>query len=148
MKVFIRGSSRAFTRSELLGFVESGLRGPWYRGFRSRGRVAACHILRIMDVSGRRSEYHGLVEVTPGRAAWALIQKLDGGRLRGDTVQVRRWFERDARDDRRGIGGLRGYPQDDERRAAAERRRLVRVQYLDELPAVLRGRDALARGLV
>lgn len=148
MRIFIRGDGRTFTRSDLLGLVEGGLRGPWYVGFRSRGRISACHILRIMDVSGRRSEYHGLVDVTPGKAAWGLIQKLEGRRLRGDTVEVRRWFERDERDNRRSIGGLLQYPEDAERRAATERRRLVRVQFLDELPAVLRSRDALARGLV
>jgi hypothetical protein len=143
MKIFIRGHGGAFGRQELVDFVESGLRGPWYTGFRSQGEVASCQILRIMDVSGRRCEYHGLIHVKPSKVGWALIQKLNGKRMRGKAVQVRKWFERSKSHDRRSLGGLHTYPLDRERRGAQERRRMVRVQLLKDLPSALKGAERL-----
>lgn len=139
MKIFIRREDGVFSRSELLRFVKGGLRGPWYTAFRSRGKVAACRALRIMDVSGRRSEYHWLVEVAPAKAAWLLIQKLNGRRIRGKPVQVRRWFDRSKAGDRRDVGDFYPSSADRERRAGADRRRLVRVQFLYEPPAAVLG---------
>lgn len=145
MKIFIRGNGGAFGRDELIRFAESGLRGPWYTGFRPRGELLNCHILRVMDASGRRSEYHGLIEVKPSRVGWDLIQRLNGKRLHGRAVQVRKWFERNRSRDRRTEADYGVFPRERERRAQHERRRLVRVQYLNDLPHALLADGQLRR---
>lgn len=146
MKLFIRCHGEAFDRDTLTDFVDRGLRGPWYKGFRARGEVVACRIVRVMDLAGRRVEYHGLVEVRPARIGWYLIQRLQGRPLQGRPVQVRKWFERSAQGmDRRQLGGLAVLPAERERRRVADRRRLVRVQLLDTLPPVITRQPARAR---
>lgn len=137
MKIFIRGNGGAFSREELVRFAESGLRGPWYTGFRQKGELLNCQIVRVMDQAGRHSEYHGLIEVKPSRVGWELIQRLNGKKLHGRSVQVRKWFDRSKSQDRRSQAELHTFPSDSERRQRTERRRLVRVQYLSDLPPAL-----------
>lgn len=147
MKIFIRGNGVAFSREELLGFVERGLRGPWYTAFRQLGDVASCQIMRVMDVSGRRVEYHGLVDIKPTRVGWRVIERLQGARLRGEPVQVRKWFERSGggSGDRRRSRDILPYPRHSDRRAQLERRRMVRVQLLNDVPAAVRQLGASRR---
>lgn len=146
MKIFIHCDGQAIDRGTLTDFVRRGLRGPWYTGFRSQGELVACQILRLMDASGRHVEYHGLVEVRPARVGWELIERLHGRRLQGRAVQLRKWFERAGRgSDRRRLSGLAAFPTARENRQGRERRRLVRVQYLDQLPSLVRLDTARAR---
>jgi len=141
MKIFIRCNGGAFSRDELSGFVRRGLRGPWYTGFRQTGDIVQCQIVRAMDRSGRRIEYHGLVEVRPTRIGWQLINRLNGRSLHGQAVEVRKWFERNGggSSDRRHARDLIPFPVARNRRQPSERRRLVRVQLLRDLPDAVLG---------
>lgn len=146
MKIFVRCQGDAFDRGALTDFVRRALRGPWYTGFRLRGQVVDCHIVRVTDLSGRRSEYHGLVEVRPARIGWYLVQCLDGKPLMGKVVRVRKWFDRNGRcPDRRRLAGLSAYPRHLDRRSGGERRRMVRVQLLQDLPELLTRQPLRAR---
>lgn len=146
MKIFVRCQGDACDRAALMEFVRRALRGPWYTGFRRRGEMVDCRIVRVMDLAGRRAEYHGLIEVRPTRVAWCLVQHLDGQPLQGRVVQVRKWFERNSRcTDRRQLAGLSAYPRHLDRRSGRERRRLVRLQLLDDLPRVLTRQPLRAR---
>lgn len=134
MKIFVRSTGGAFTRRQLIRFAYAGLRGPWYTLYRPEGEVRDCRILRITDASGRRVDFHGLLDVRPTAAAWALIQRLDSKMLAGNPVRVRKWFERvNAGAGRRGLPSARPWPGDDRRRIT-DRRRTVRVQLLQDLP--------------
>lgn len=138
MKLFIRCQRNAVDRAALMKFVRRALRGPWYTGFRRRGEVVDCRIVRVMDRPGRHVEYHGLVDVRPARIGWQLVQSLNGQALRGGTVQVRKWFDRSGRGtDRRKLTGLSAMSRDMDRRGGGERRRLVRLQLLDDVPNLL-----------
>lgn len=147
MKIFIRCHGEAFSRGALTDFVSRALRGPWYTGFKRRGRVVDCQIVRVMDLNGRRTEYHGLVEVRPARIGWYLVQRLDGRPLRGRRVRVRKWFDRSSSGgvDRRKVGGLSAFPEERDRRSGEERRRMVRMQLLRDLPSLLARRPQSAR---
>lgn len=138
MKIFIRGNGSSFTRKQLLAFVAKGLRGPWYTGFRPQGEVVRCHILRAMDAKGRQVEYHGLVEVSPSRVGWQVISRLNGSKMQDQLMELRRWFDRRPSRDRRDVADLGRFPEARNRRAGKERRKLVRVQKLDDLPEAMR----------
>jgi hypothetical protein len=141
MKIFIRGNGGAFSRDDLTAFVRRGLRGPWYTGFRQSGDIVQCQIVRAMDRAGRHIEYHGLVEVRPTRIGWQLMSRLNGQRLHGRAVEVRKWFERNAggSSDRRQAHDLTPFPAARNRRKPSERRRLVRLQLLHDLPDAVLG---------
>lgn len=146
MKIFVRCQGDPCGRGALTDFVRRALRGPWYTGFRQRGEVVDCRVVRVMDLSGRRVEYHGLVEVRPARIGWYLVQRLDGRQLLGAPAQVRKWFDRDGRcADRRRLAGLSAYPRHLDRRSGHERRRMVRLQLLDDLPNLLTRQPRRAR---
>jgi hypothetical protein len=66
--------------------------------------------------------------------------------LGDQAMEVRRWFERRPVRDRRDLGDLSKYPAARERRAGKERRRLVRVQKLDDLPQAVQGMANARRG--
>lgn len=146
MKIFLRCHGQAMSRDTLLRFVRKGLRGPWYAGFRELGEIGSCLIVRVMDLSGRQIEYHGLVEVRPARLGWQVMQRLNGRRLMGQQVQARKWFDRTSQGaDRRRLEGLQAYPMDQDRRRDTDRRRMVRVQFLKEVPEVVIRQPARAR---
>ena len=140
MKIFIRCNGTVMGSDTLTDFVDRGLRGPWYTGFRHRGELVNCQIVRVIDTSSRQVEYHGLVDVRPTRIGWQLIQRLDGQRLNGVPVRVRKWFDRNGQGvDRRHLGHMDNTPMQRDRRQTSDRRRMVRMEILDELPeAVLR----------
>lgn len=138
MKIFIRSAGEAFDRASLERFARAGLRGPWYTAFRPRGDLVKCNILRVMDQSGRRVDYHGLLEIKPTSVGWDLIKRLDGKMLDGRPVKVRKWFERvDTSNDRRRNRPMENVRSQPERRAQGDRRRMVRLQLLEDLPQVL-----------
>jgi hypothetical protein len=146
MKIFIRGNGSSFTRKQLLAFVAKGLRGPWYSAFRAQGEVVRCHILRAMDARGRHVEYYGLVEVAPSRIGWQIISRLNGAAMQDQTMEVRRWFDRRPTRDRRDVGEMSKFPAARNRRVGEERRRLVRVQKLDDLPQAVQSLSGARRG--
>ncbi len=146
MKIFIRSAGEAFDRASLERFARAGLRGPWYMAFRARGDLVACRIVRVMDQSGRRVDYHGLLDVKPTSAGWDLIKRLDGKRLDGRPVRVRKWFDRaGSNGDRRRNRTMEALRPPLERRRLGDRRRMVRVQFLDDLPEVLVHQSARGR---
>lgn len=124
MKIFIRDISPRTERGALYSFVNKAMRGPWYKGFASTGEIDSCEIIRIKDMETGAIEYHGVVEISPGKIGWEVISLLNGTSFMGRTVQVRKWFDRTGDVDRRvplATSAQRGY----ERRKRKDRRREI-----------------------
>jgi hypothetical protein len=71
--------------------------------FVSKPALRKCHILRIEDQLARSVEFHGLLSIQPSKSSQNLLQKLDGKQFNGKPVEVRRYYKRSFRMDRRII---------------------------------------------
>ena len=71
--------------------------------FFSRPALRKCQLLRIEDLQRRTVEFHGLVSIQPTKSSKNLLQKLDGQKFKGKPVEVRRYFKRSFRMDRRVV---------------------------------------------
>ncbi len=101
MKLFLRQVPSDSTAEELCGFVEPVVGPRWYTPFRAAGEVSQCQLLTISKSQGESIETHGLVDIEPPHVAEVAIIRLNGRKLRGRVVEVRRWFDRSADNDRR-----------------------------------------------
>ena len=96
MKIFIPRVPETTTKMELRRFAEEHLKKRLYLPFMQKPRIAACEILRITDNEGA-VEHHGLLTVSPDRAAQWLIAHLMGSRLNGKIIVARQYHERTRR---------------------------------------------------
>ena len=105
MWVFVRQIPKSSaTRGELVKFVNKGLRPSWiFFPFSSHAKVKRCEILQIFNPETKTTEYHGLVQIDPSKAALPVIERLNGRKLKGKPVEVRKYFRRSPHRDRRRI---------------------------------------------
>lgn len=116
--LFLRKIPEGVTRKELKAFIQRTVKEFDNRPFSLKTAVCNCSIVSITDPGDGSREYHGLVEVQPAKAAMQAIAALNGKRLRGHPVEVRRYRHRSPlRDPRDGlIGYALGTNEDAERR--------------------------------
>jgi hypothetical protein len=78
--------------------------------------VSNCSILRITDPLTAASEYHGLIEIQPAKAAMRAIDELNGRELNGKKIEARRYYNRSLLRDRlqhgSGMDGAKGGRQE------------------------------------
>lgn len=102
MLVFIRMLPESVTVTDLAQFVDKAMQRPWSGLFRNRGNYDKLQIVKITDRDTQSIEYHGLLEIEPAEVALGAMKKLNNMRLKGQLVQVRRYFRRSPYLDRRG----------------------------------------------
>jgi len=102
MYIFVRRIPEGVSRRELTRFVDKATSSFWRRlPFVTHPQVEKCEILRIEDLETHSVEYHGLISVQPAKAALSLINRLNGERLHGKAVEVRKYYRRSSYKDRR-----------------------------------------------
>ena len=104
MWVLLRQIPNKSTRQELGKFVNKGLKPSWmFFPFPSQAKVKRCEVLQILNPKTKTIEHHGLVQIDPSKAALHVIKRLNGRKLQGKPIVVRKYFRRLAHRDRRHI---------------------------------------------
>lgn len=94
--VFLRGIPENLTRKELKAFIMPAVRTATGRSVGLKGAVSGCTILRMTDPQSGATEFHGLVEIHPAKVAIHAIAELNGKKLGGQRIEVRRYQPRSA----------------------------------------------------
>ena len=108
MWIFLRQIPKgAATRDELGRFVSRSLQPSWLSFLSApSAKIKRCEILQIVNPETQSTEYHCLVQINPSTAAPLVIKRLNGRKLQGKPVEVRKFFRRSPlRDRRRSISG-------------------------------------------
>lgn len=115
MEVFIRRLPNSTTRLDLMQFITSALKPKWYLlQFSPSGNLMHCDICRIEDPHNNQVEYHGIVQIEPPSAAINVIKQLNGEFFKSKKVEVRKFFRRSIKRDRRRMSPTQ--PITDQRR--------------------------------
>jgi hypothetical protein len=101
MKIFLRQIPANASKADLWSAVQRAIAPRWYFPLRRTGAIHGCHVLKIVDRTNNRLEFHGIVDVEPEHAALSAILKLNGRKLLGKVVEAREWRERSVDRDRR-----------------------------------------------
>jgi len=101
MKVFLRRIPAGTNRNDICRFVEPVIKPRWFRLFKDRGAMQSCQLLEIREPDGRYVETHGLVDIEPEMVAAQALLRLNGRKLNGQIMEVRRWHDRSGQNDRR-----------------------------------------------
>ena len=108
---------------DLRKFVRKGISNRWFFiPSSNRGNIKKCGILRVTNPETKTMECHGLVLIQPIKTALSTIQQLDGAKLNGTTVGVRRYIQRSSERDRRNHFIIPSLSQNGERRRQDRRR--------------------------
>jgi hypothetical protein len=103
VQIFIRLLPDDVSQSDLRHFVSDALHRSWFVRS-SNGQIVAVEIRKLTNSETYSTEYHGIVDVEPAKAAMQAIQKLNRNNLKGKDVEVRKFFQRsDLRDRRRHL---------------------------------------------
>ena len=102
MELFIRRLPEATTRLDLIQFVSDALKPRWHLlQFAPAGSLTGCEILRIEDTDQESVEFHGVIHIEPAAAALTALERLDGNYFKSKKVEVRKYFHRSIKRDRR-----------------------------------------------
>lgn len=131
MDIFIRRLPNAITRLDLMQFISDALKPRWYRlQFNPPGKLTHCEICRIQDINSNRVEYHGIAQVEPPTAGLQVINRLNGELFKNKQVEVRKFFRRSTKRDRRDQPvQILTHPLFDNRRQD-RRRPSIRIEFL------------------
>jgi hypothetical protein len=131
MEIFIRRLPNSTTRLDLMQFISAALRPKWYLlQFTPIGSLGRCDICRIDDPKTKQVEYHGIAHIEPPSAALHLINRLNGEMFKTKKVEVRKFFHRSSKRDRRQIPADQ-LPKDIfEKRKQDRRRSGIQTDYL------------------
>ncbi len=119
MKILIPHIPSEIKRQELLSVVQRAVKPRWFMPLKKGGTVAKCSLIRILDVDSGGVEIHGLVDVYPERTAEKVIRSLDGKKLHGYRLSVRKWADRTLM-----VGGKKKLPDG---QTACKRRRNLEI---------------------
>lgn len=104
MDIFIRRLPNSTTRLDLMQFISAALKPKWYLlQFAPLGKLTHCDICRIDDTGNGQVEYHGIAQVEPPSAALQVINRLNGEYFKSKKVEVRKFFRRSSKRDRRHL---------------------------------------------
>lgn len=125
------------TCKELEKFIGKGLQPSWMLlPLLSHSILKRCEILQIFNPETKTAEYHGLVQIDPGKAE-ALINRLNGRKLQGTPIEVRKYIRRSSiRDHRRVLSDHEG-PQEFRRQDRRRDGLRSRVLHAPEVARVL-----------
>ena len=131
MLVFIRMLPESVTVTDLEQFVDKAMQRSWSGLFRNRGSYDKLQILKITDRDTQSIEFHGLLEIEPAEVALSVMKKLNNMRLKGQLLQVRRYFRRSPYLDRRGQMPGREELKFVDRRTGDRRRPHLEIESVD-----------------
>ncbi len=134
MKIFVRALPQDTSPLSLQDFAEHILTPPWYLPLRKKIRVKSCVVLKIQDLDLNTTEFHGLLEVTPYKAAKEAITLLNQRRFHGRFLTARIWRDRSESYGLRPIGGSEEIPS-----ATGEERRRPRLVIQRYVPPDFQG---------
>lgn len=134
MKIFVGGLWPQVSQKEMRKLVQDALKGPWYRLGAARGQMVGCELMKMTDKRDGQVEHNGVIEVSPTRLGWELLESLNGAIINGRPLRVHKWFPRDGMRDRRGILSDRTLSSGLERRECPDRRGHLRI----DIPSVVR----------
>jgi len=138
MWIFLRQIPNESTRRELGKFASKGLKPSWvFFPFPSHAKVKRCEILQILNPKTKTIEHHGLVQIDPSKAALQVIERLNGQRLQGKLIVVRKYFRRSPHWDRRRIFSNREERRELRRQDRRRDRLRSRVLHAPEIERVL-----------
>jgi len=104
MWLLLRQIPKGATCKELGKFVGKGLKPSWMLfPLQSSSILKRCEILQIFNPEKKTTEYHGLVQIDSGKASTQLIKRLNGRKLLGTLIEVRKYIRRSSIRDRRLI---------------------------------------------
>ncbi|MEO5344190.1 MAG: RNA-binding protein [Gammaproteobacteria bacterium SHHR-1] len=106
MNIIITFIPNSTTLQELERFVRSGLGLPL--AFWNKAKLRHCDILNILDRDTGGREAHGLAYFISDEAADQAVKALNGKKINGKPVEVRRFFYRRPGDQRKSLGNLKG----------------------------------------
>lgn len=130
MEIFIRRLPNSTTRLDLMQFISTALKPKWYLlQFSPIGTLGHCDICRIDDPKTRQVEYHGIAHIEPPSAALQLIKRLNGEVFKTKKVEVRKFFHRSTKRDRRHTAPEQ-VSSNSEKRKQDRRRSGMRIDYL------------------
>lgn len=103
--LFVRNIPTGTTVPEIRDYVESGV--SWVIRMKAGFKFKILRVQILTTVYGKTMEqdFHGLVTITPDHVAEDIIKKLRFKYLRGQRVLVRKYYERNASNDRRSRHG-------------------------------------------
>ena len=131
MDIFIRRLPNSTTRLDLMQFIASALKPKWYRlQFSPLGKLTHCDICRIDDSQNDQVEYHGIARIDPPSAALQVINRLNGELFKNKQVEVRKFFRRSAKRDRRHLRKEGPLPGRLEKRKQDRRRPDLHMEHL------------------
>lgn len=113
------------THQDILNFVEPALSGKTKR-FSNNGVLEEIKIIGLYDDLADSVEYHGLLIITPDRAALQVIKLLNNRQLLGKPIVVREYRVRSIQNDPR-LKSLHKAMVLKERRTASRRRTNLKV---------------------
>ena len=129
MWLIIAKISADTTHTNLNKFVTKGMNGKWFfLPSRNNGNIKKCGILRITNPKTKSVECHGLVLVEPIKTALSAIEQLNGTRLNGTAVDVRRYVHRTTERDRRDPFNSPNATQNGDRRRSDRRRSGIKTE--------------------
>ncbi|WP_428604734.1 RNA recognition motif domain-containing protein [Sedimenticola sp.] len=131
MEIFVRRLPNSTTRLDLMQFISAALKPKWYLlQFSPIGTLGHCDICRIDDPKTKQVEYHGIVQVEPPSAALSLINRLNGELFKTKKVEVRKFFRRSSKRDRRRIQDSQPPNEIIEKRKQDRRRSGITIDFL------------------
>lgn len=138
MWILLRQIPNEITRRGLGMFVSKGSKPSWmFFPFSSHAKVKRCEILQILNPKTKTIEHHGLVQIDPGKAALKVIERMNGQKLQGKPIVVRKYFRRSPQRDRRRIFSEREEQQELRRQDRRRDRLRSRVLHAPEVERVL-----------
>lgn len=127
MKIFIRRIPSSASPPDVVSFLERLTQPHWYMPWRTDGQITDCKILKIQDPQEDSIEFHALAQVEPDAAALQVLSRLNGRKLKGRIVEVRRWHERSAASEQRVSTTS---PPANEQRLSERRRQALSIEHL------------------
>ena len=104
MILFIGNIPAHSTERDFSRFMSKAGSGPLaWLPFGPRPVVRQCQVLCIQDEEKNSVEFQGPVAIQPVKSSQSLLRRLDGKKFNGKPVEVRRYFKRSFRMDRRII---------------------------------------------
>jgi len=105
MRLFVGPLPESVDQGHVGDFVESSIRRKGPLGlFKKTARPVACTMMESRGGARTAPVYFAVVQLYPDSLAVKAIATLDGTAIRGRTVRVRRFVERDEASDRRRNG--------------------------------------------
>ncbi|OQX32324.1 MAG: hypothetical protein B0D94_01365 [Candidatus Sedimenticola endophacoides] len=121
------------THEELARLIRRGIPVRWtLRGRVPEGELLQVQVIRITDIDGGGTEYHGWAEVAPAGAARQTIGNLQGVSIHGRPLQVRKFQWRSRLRDRRQHQHPEAAAAFAERRRGERRRGSLRIEIVSD----------------